>query len=284
MPIVYQRFADVPFQLYDGTHPLDSGTMDLDLIPLASGGAYNPHGSATGHHAGLRLALVGTIMAQSWTEARDHLQRLQALRFQEGRLTRQSIGDGRQERATAILTGVDGDWDDSQRGPQIEIRCDFAVTSPVWSGTEHGPGWFFDSGVMLDSGRAFDEATGDTFTLDGTSPDTIALVNSGNVAQTNVQLKVTVGTPALTSIRIAGGGTDITWTGTAAAGSALIFDGGAWSVTNAGADAYSGLVFNSGHSIDTMFRLVPGSTSYTVSYTGGGTTTVILATFNDAWA
>jgi hypothetical protein len=187
--------------------------------------------------------------------------------------------------ATAVLTHVDGDLNDTG-GLEIPVVCDFALESATWSGIEHGPAWVLNSGVFLDTGRALNEATGDLFNLVPASPDTIVIANGGNVAQTNVSVTVTVpaATTALTSIRFQGGGTDITVAVTVAAGTALIIDSGGWSVTNAGSNAYSSLTINAGHTIDTLFRLEPGNTTYTITYVDGSASTTLLWTYNEAFA
>lgn len=287
MPFVYLRFASVPLVLYDATHPEDSGSMDLGLVPLANGGAYNPHGAGVGHHAGLRLSLAGTLHGASMADLEAQYLQLAALRFTEGVLWRQGLGTGRLHHALAVLTHVAGDFAVAEDGAEaFDLTLDFAVESAAWDGAEHGAGWKFDAGFTFDAGKVFDEDAGDLFTLAPPSPDTAALTNGGTVPQTAVKLTVTVpaATAALTSIRIQGGGTDITWTGTVAAGTALVIDSGGWSVQNGGADAYGTLAINAGHTLSTLFQLTPGTTTYTITYGGGSASTTLLWSYSDAWA
>lgn len=67
-------------------------------------------------------------------------------------------------------------------------------------------------------------------------------------------------------------GIDLTWSGTMTSGHRLVIDAGAWAVTNNGADAYSGLTINAGHSAQRLLVWPPGLATVTCTLSVGSGT------------
>lgn len=116
------------------------------------------------------------------------------------------------------------------------------------------------------------------------SPHTLSVENAGNRMVANAIITLHADSASLTACTITTtNGTHLVWSGTVVAGDDLIFDCGAKSITNDGANAYSGLSYGAGHSIDDWLR-IEGSMDITVTYTGGGTSPTVTIAYNDGWA
>ncbi len=121
-----------------------------------------------------------------------------------------------------------------------------------------------------------------TETMTG-SPYAFGVENAGNRPVRNAIITVSADDAALTAVALSTtNGTALSWTGTVAAGDSLVFDCGAKSVKNDGVNAYSGLTYDSGHTIDDWLRIA-GSMDITITYTGGGSSPTATADFDDGW-
>lgn len=116
------------------------------------------------------------------------------------------------------------------------------------------------------------------------SPHTLSVENAGNRMISNAVITLHADSASLTAVTLTTtNGTHLVWTGTVLAGDNLIFDCGAKSITNDGANAYSGLSYGAGHTIDDWLR-IEGSMDITITYTGGGTSPTVTIAYNDGWA
>ncbi|HMR01773.1 MAG TPA: hypothetical protein PKA43_00215 [Candidatus Competibacter phosphatis] len=116
------------------------------------------------------------------------------------------------------------------------------------------------------------------------SPHTLSVENAGNRMVADAVLTVSADDANLTAVTLTTtNGTHLVWTGTVLAGDDLVIDCGAKSVTNDGANAYSGLSYGANHSIDDWLR-VEGEMDITIAYTGGGTSPTVTIAYNDGWA
>ena len=158
---------------------------------------------------------------------------------------------------------------------------------PVWYGTRHGATKALDSGLILDSSDTLDDVS-DQWALAPGANLPIPVTNGGNLPVRNAVVKITAGSSAITSVTVACGLAKWTWTGTLAAGTALVIDTGAQSVTNNGVAAYSGFILDpsptTGHRMDDWLRLAPGANTVTVSIEGGGASPTVLFEFYDHWS
>lgn len=116
------------------------------------------------------------------------------------------------------------------------------------------------------------------------SPHTLSVENAGNRMVANAVITLHADSASLTAVTLTTtNGTHLVWTGTVLAGDDLIIDCGAKSITNDGANAYSGLSYGASHTIDDWLR-IEGEMDITVTYTGGGTSPTVTIAYNDGWA
>jgi len=111
-----------------------------------------------------------------------------------------------------------------------------------------------------------------------------ALVSVGGTLPVRHAVLTVTASATITSVRVysAERGIDWMWTGTLAAGTSLVVNDEAQTITNAGADAYSGLVLNSGHTAAGWLDLEPGN--QTVSVTVTGTASAVSLAWWDVFA
>lgn len=282
------RFGNIVLPIYNPVDDIGPGTARTSFVALPGGGAFDALGSGRGNRGDYPLKHTGMILKADPASLEADYDALTAAWDTRNKLYRHSE-TGRVHWTWARLIGLP-----IERRPQdvyryrgyfaLDVTCEFRVFSPYWYGTYHGDGLdLTDPGVeAFDTGLALDYTGQDLYTLD-TSPKTLAIPNAGNAPVINAILTLTAAGSPITAVTITGGGADLTWTGTLAAGTALVIDAGARSVKNAGADAYGGLVFNAGHAVDEWLRIAPGGTSLTITRTGGDATSTLLTTFYEAW-
>lgn len=151
-----------------------------------------------------------------------------------------------------------------------------------WRGHDH-TSWTLDSGEILDGGLYLDDG-GFVETM-ASSPHTIIVANGGNRRVDNAIITVTAGSSAITAVTVAKTGeTDIDWSGTLASGNTLVIDCGAYTVKNAGVNAYTGFSLGGDHAISEWIRLDPGDNDITITFSGGSTDSTAKVEFADGWA
>jgi hypothetical protein len=147
----------------------------------------------------------------------------------------------------------------------VPYSMTFAIFGPVWNGTSHT-----------------------TTAALGTEPSTVvAVYNGGNAPVRTPIITITASTNDITSVTIAANGeSSISWAGTLASGNDLVIDCGAGTVRNDGADAYSGVTFNAGHTVSYWVGLgATATTTLTVTRTAAGTDVAGLVTvsYYEGW-
>ena len=169
-----------------------------------------------------------------------------------------------------------------QRKTMNPLDIVFQVQTP-WYGYVHGTGWSLDGGETLDPTLVGTFAYNVTI---NTSPKSIAYVNNGNAISRHVSCRVTAGGAAITALTIAVGSCDIDWSGTLASTKVLQLTQrqGYASITNDGANAYSGLTFGGSHTSGWWFEFAPGSNTVTVTITGGSTNSTFSFDYADGYA
>lgn len=148
-----------------------------------------------------------------------------------------------------------------------------------WRGAIQGVGWQFDTGVVFDTDRDFDEEPGTT--LDA-NPKTITVANGGNLPTTNVQIIFTTG-PAVDQLIITSSKIEIIIDDIPAA-SGVTIDSGAMQITRNGVDFYSNFSLGPGHQLESWLELAAGNTALTFSRTGGDLNAIATIIFYDTWA
>ena len=73
----------------------------------------------------------------------------------------------------------------------------------------------------------------------------------------------------LTVVQVRGTGIDFVWTGAISSGQTLTIDDGSKSIAIGTTDAYSGFLYDSGHTQDDRLPLSPGQNVLTVTVVGG---------------
>lgn len=237
-----------------GTGPTTDGVLQV------VGGMFDAHGTGT---ANLRLPYDQTYSA--WlvgTEAatQNDLAALKALRGTRNILYRLDESSTQQTWCWARVMQVRTPWQ-IQRKTLQPVDVTFQIQTP-WYGAVYGTGWSFDSGEYFDDGLFFEEDA--TFVTDAT-PYSLVLVNGGNATTRLVSVRVTAAYNALGSLRMQVGNCDWTWTGSVAAGDTLEINGRTMTITNDGADAYSGLTLNAAHTTGWWLELPPGNNTVTVT-------------------
>jgi hypothetical protein len=170
----------------------------------------------------------------------------------------------------------------SMRG-YFEVTLNFQQLSP-WFGVKRGTGFTFDSGVLFDNGRNFDEEAPTTLTGGVTL---ITITNNGNLSATDVTVSFHCGVDNLESLTVWNMTTNCRWfwTGIVSPATALEIDTGACSVVNAGIDDYNNFgIDDPFHRNEHWLELAPGANQIAVVRFGGGSTSTIAFVFNDVWA
>jgi hypothetical protein len=283
MSYVYTLFDTTALPQLEVRQPFTTPDTLGDVVQLAGGGGYDTRGLGQALGGPQTITLSGEIVDTTPAAVATSYRALEAKWGVRGRLYREWLGDSTSQWKTARLVKVSTTVT-TDTAFVLPVSLTFELTDWLWYGSRHSSaGWTFDSGVYFDTGRVFDEASGDLFTLTGTAATVVALTNGGNAAVPYPTLTVTAGNSAISSVRIVGNGTDMTWTGTLAATKALVLTPGAWSVTNDGTNALSTLVFNAGHTISRWIEIPSGSTNFTITLVGGGTGSTLGVDYSDAW-
>lgn len=176
-----------------------------------------------------------------------------------------------------------------QRKTMQPIDLVFQILSEWYALAEDLPSLYFDEGHTFDSGLQFDSGTPLTFAID-MIPKTLSVINRGNATTRYIAMTVTAGAAALTGVEIstyqdidkAAG--SITWAGSVLPGNDLIFDGRNRTVTNDGADAYTGFALSAAHANDYWFEFQPGANTISVTIYGGGAGTTLTLDYAHAWS
>lgn len=260
----------------------DSPARARDAIINTIAGGYDSDGDQDATAVlPYELSCTSTILATSQANWRAEVDKFRALVRKTGRLYRKAIDDNTIQWCKARLVAMP-----TVQGPHqvlwTKVNFRFQVRS-LWVGADHTP-WVLDSGEIFDGGLYLDEA-GFTETM-ASSPHTITVTNGGNRVVTNPVVTITAGGANITAATIAKTGeTKIVWSGTLTAGNDLVIDCGKFTITNNGANAYSGkAAFDSNHTIAEWLRLDPGNNDIDVTFTGGSTDSTVTVEFRDGWA
>jgi hypothetical protein len=131
----------------------------------------------------------------------------------------------------------------------------------------------------LDVGWRADTVTSVTRTPADISTAYLPIAVAGTAPVRDAILTITRITGTVTSVDVTGPGIDFTWTGSLGVGDVLVIDSGDKTILDDGVDAYNGLVFNAGHTIDDWLLLPRGRSEFQVTPVGGRVSTNI--TFYD---
>lgn len=272
-----------------GVITLPEYNREMNMAPVAAvqrivataAGAFDADGSG---RAGQQFPHPLTVEAIVFEEAAADLRvALDALRAAVGTrawLLRRADDDDTIHRALCRLASMEVQRSYEQRRAYQPVTLQFLQLS-AWQGGG-GEAWTLDDGEFFDDALWFDAAQY-TWSI-GTSPTTETISNNGNLPVTDAIFTITAGSSALSNPILTGGGMDLRYTGTIAAGEALAIDCGALSVLNDGANAYSTFALGANHTLETWCSLAPGDTDITLTVTGTTTGATWNVSFRDRWA
>ena len=258
---------------------IGAGAARIEAIDFPHGGAYDQMGNDQSYRGGYAIKVTGTIIGTGADDLVTKYNNLRSYLGKKDRLWRRNDTGGL-FWVWARLQSIDATREEKNRR-HLEVDLTFYVFSPLWNGDLNGS-WRFDSGETFDSGLLFD--TGLIYPLTNTST-IVTVTNGGNATLRSFEMAITAAGSPITSIRILKANqTDITWTGSLAVGSQLMFDFGGLSIRNSGVDAYSGLVISSAnHKIDDWMMLDPGNNEITIIRTGGSNQSQVSFSYYDGW-
>ncbi len=251
---------------FDGVDlPSYNRESGLDTAPPLDGfvgtvlGGYDSYGSDMAPASTpFSLNVRGIVSLETDADQRAAIDGLRATSRRRGRLFRQADDDDSEQWCYARLQQIAHRRITGVNGYQV-LELSWLVESE-WYGES------IVSSVSL-----------------GSSPYAFAVENGGNRMVSDAILTVTAGDVAMTAVTITTtNGTHLVWAGTLAAGDQLIFNCGSKSITNDGANAYSGLTYGAGHTIDDWLR-VEGGMNITITYTGGGAGATVAIAFYEGW-
>lgn len=225
------------------------------------GGAYDSYGADVAP-MGLpyTLTLRGIVSEETDANQRAAIDGMRALQRRRGKLVRVADDDDSEQWCWARLDQVVHRRPFGNRGYQV---LEFS--------------WSIESGWQQDQD--------DDEQLPTSSPHAQTVYNDGNRTVSDVIITFHADDANATAVTITTtNGTHLVWAGTLLAGDDLVFDCGAKSITNDGANAYDDLSYGAGHTIDNWISVEPGSMDITVTYTGGGNFPSVTTSFNHGWA
>lgn len=243
----------------DGSQPQGAGPVDSSLVRLPGGGAFDWRGSAAARVPVEVVRLDGYAVAADAATMETTLSGLRALRGVRSKLWR-SNGTTQHWRYARCMA-VESDL--LPGAPVVaQVHMTFELDATPWYGT----------------------ATFIAEDLDEV-PESTPITNAGNVAVTDILIKITPAVSAITKVIIAVSGiSEIQWDGTCPVGSYLYIDCGAKSVKVDTTNAYSGFSLTANHKINDWLRLEPGANTVVTTRTGGSTASSIRFDFAPGWA
>lgn len=280
MSYVYERFGTITLPLYN-RETNQTPVAPRQQIAATVAGAFDGDGTGRSDqqypHA---LSLEAAVTADSTTLLRAALDVLRAAVGTRAYLYRRADDDSDVHRALCRLVGMTLERSYKTHLAYQMVRMQFAQLGQ-WEGDNHAS-WALDDGSLFDDGLLLDSGDYSQALSSTSASQTVA--NGGNLPVHSVQIAVTAGSAALTSVRITGTGFDLQWTGTIAAGQTLAIDCAAQSVLLSGVDAYSGFALGDGHTIEDWISLEPGNTTISLAVTGTITGAGWNIEFRDGWA
>lgn len=179
-----------------------AGPARLQLYDIPGGGAFDGLGSDPAYPGARTITKSCAIIEYNETTLLTAVRELRGKLGLRDRLYRRTYATDEVEWVDARLESIA-----SVRNPEgfAKYRANFDLTfqviSPVWNGSQHGPGWTFDSGEYLDTSLTFDEAQNSLILLDNTTV-TGTINNGGNAAVRNPVLIISPGTQRISSLTI----------------------------------------------------------------------------------
>lgn len=278
MIVILQRFGALTLPQYEGTFPAGAPVARLPFVELPRGGVFDADGSTRSKQGKHSIGYKATFSEATETALQTVYDLWRAAVGEKYDLIA-LLADGTYRRNLAALENMQADLV-TENLCYFESTLTFACKRPEWWG-ENAHLIYFDDGHYFDSGLAFDGHA--PYAL-SSSPTTISLTNGGNRPVTNVRITVTAGDAAITALEITTTNVELDYAGNIAATKSLVIDTGAMTVEDDGVSDYANFSLGSGHKLAEWLRLLPGSNSVVVTFTGGGTGATVHFEYYDAWA
>lgn len=240
-----------------------TGAVRSDAILLPSGTIFDPTGSAQKRRGIYTIRYPCMVKESSAANAHTAYQALRALIGVYGKLYRKLYDASTQWLNCRLLdVGATREPDHLFTQPLTLL---WETRQEVWHGT------------LNQDSHAFDA-----------SPLQEVFANGGDAIQRDMTITISAEGSAITVLGISsaesGHVSDFHYTGSIAAGEALVIDTGAWSVLNDGDDDWDSLAFQSAHAIEGFLRFKPGNNTITFHRTGGDNTSGIQIDHYDSFA
>jgi hypothetical protein len=288
---IVERFGTTTITLYNGADDLPAGPGYATHSDLPAGGARDLFGSGWGRIGARVVRKSGELIADTAAELQTAADALRALSQQRDTLYVR-MDSGAVRTVTARCTKVAAPRT-SEHTLFLPVQLEWVILDPCFRGEHHGGGWHFNGPVLtpqepqvyFDTGRYFDEATGDVITLsDAPDPTVNFVANNGNTPIYDPIITITATANPISYVKVTGTNCEWEWTGTLAATKKLVVNCGALTVTNDGVDAYSGFGFTADHHIPDWFQLLPGNNNLIIEATTVSTDATATFDFSDGYA
>jgi hypothetical protein len=280
MPYVLYQFGDLVLPAYNADNDVSTGQVAPVFLELPGGGVFDVLGTDPAKRRITPLNKLCTLDADDTTALRTAYNALRAKIGRRDRLWRR-WDEGYYDWCWARLTNIAARRT-TKNYLHLEVDLQFVMISPHWYGQHHGGTWTLDDGILFDTGYPLD--TTDWLPLTAGAATSLTITNSGNRTVTNAVVTVAAGSANITATKIGIAGiSEMSYTGTINAGTGLVVDCGALSVTNNGNEAYVYFALTANHKRDDWLRLEPGDNTVVVTITGGGTGAQALIEFFDGW-
>jgi hypothetical protein len=287
MPFRYASYtsgsSSVALTTRAGRHDIGSDAARTPVAPLSTGGDFDELGSDRAPRSSQTVRIDETFVGTGRNAA---IKAWKALHRTKGRLYRTDETTGVSQWTAARLQAIPID-----RGVENDqfqaISLSFLLPNPIWYGVRHvSEGLTWGGGTLWDSSHVWGEVSGSRFALVA-GANSLAVTNAGDQQVDTAIVTIIAGSAAVTAVRIQNTtvGIDWSWTGTLAATKHLVIDTGQQRITNDGTGAYSGYSRAAGHTVDTPIALpLPsGTTTFTLTLTGGGTGPLCILDFSDGY-
>jgi hypothetical protein len=280
MSYQYERFGTTVLPTRMTQAEIGSGAVNLGLMDLPGGGAFDPNGTAQARHGQRPIKLNGTILGSTPTDLDTQYRGLLAMVGKRDKLYRRS-DLGTIEWITARVQNVSCTREVGNK-LHLPINISFVGLSPCWYGEHHGIGWLLDAGYYLDTGKVLDEELGDV-NIPMPAAGNVTVTNNGNYPVRNAIISITAAGSNITALTLGGTGWDLAYTGTILAGKTLVIDCGAFTVLNDGVDDFAHLARGVYHTIPEWSCINSGSNILSTTRTGGDNNSSISFTFDEGW-
>jgi hypothetical protein len=277
----------VELPVLDPETPVGGGPSQGGAVGLVGGGMFDAQGTS---RAPLKLPydlpLRAVVVEDTLAVLDATLRTLRGLRGQRGYLWRVMGDAGRElQHCWARVLEVPPVTRNGGQVSTQEVEVVFEIMSPWYGAYYDAADWFLNDAKYFNDGLYLN-ALGTLTTIVSAAPFTIT--HSGDAEITAIVITVTAAAgAAITALTVKTAvGTSVwewTYTGTIAAGKALIVDCAAQTVKNDGTADYAHFDLTANHNQSHWFAFQPGTNTVTVTMTGGGATSTIAFAYAETW-